>query len=111
MTDKVDKATRSRIMASVKSKNTTPEMAIRRGLFSRGFRYRLHGNSLPGKPDMVFTHLKAVVFVNGCYWHGYDCPNFRMPSSNVDYWQKKIDRNRSNDERNKQQLAALGWRV
>lgn len=109
--DKVDKSTRSRIMSRVKSKDTYPELIFRKRLFSKGIRYRLHDNKLPGKPDLVFPRYRAVLFINGCYWHGHDCPHFRMPSSNIEYWSKKISRNRINDERNLEALTALGWRV
>jgi len=112
MTDTVDKETRSRIMARVKGKDTTPELMFRKGLFARGFRYRLHGGKLPGKPDLVFPKFRAVVFVNGCFWHGHEgCPRFRLPSSNVEYWSNKIARNLVNDIRNHSLLEGLGWRV
>jgi len=109
--DKFDKKTRSRIMSRVKSKNTVPELILRKGLFAKGLRYRLHEDKMPGKPDLVFPKYRAAIFVNGCYWHGHDCSHFRMPTSNVDYWTKKINRNRENDERNRYALIALGWRV
>ena len=109
--DTVNQQTRSRIMACVKSKNTCPELKFRKGLFALGFRYRIHGE-LPGKPDLVFPKFKAVIFVNGCYWHGHHgCPRFRLPTSNVDYWRKKIERNKFNDTRNIERLTDLGWRV
>lgn len=109
--DKVDKTTRSRIMSRIKSKNTSPELIFRKRLFAKGLRYRLHVDTLPGKPDLVFPHYRAVIFINGCYWHGHDCPQFRMPSSNVEYWSKKINQNRIKDENNLKALSALGWRV
>ncbi|MBC7948908.1 MAG: DNA mismatch endonuclease Vsr [Chitinophagaceae bacterium] len=108
--DTVDQQTRSNIMSRVKSKNTSPELKFRKGLFARGFRYLLHGK-LPGKPDLVFPQYKSVIFVNGCFWHGHDCPRFRIPSSNVDYWKAKFERNMANDKRNHEALRSLGWRV
>ena len=111
MVDTVDKATRSRTMAQVHSKDTKPEMLVRKALFARGMRYRLHDSKLPGKPDMVFPRYKAVICINGCFWHGHDCRRFRLPSSNVDYWQAKIDRNQARDQKNCAALEALGWRV
>ena len=108
--DTVDQQTRSEIMSRVKSKNTTPELKFRKGMFARGFRYRLHGK-LPGKPDLVFQRYKSVIFVNGCFWHGHDCPRFRIPSTNVDYWKAKLERNMENDKRNHEMLRSLGWRV
>lgn len=97
-------------MSRVKSKNTSPELKFRKGLFARGFRYLLHGK-LPGKPDLVFPRYKSVIFVNGCFWHGHDCSRFRIPSSNVDYWKAKFERNMANDKRNYEALRSLGWRV
>jgi DNA mismatch endonuclease (patch repair protein) len=108
--DNVDKATRSRVMARVHSKNAVPELIVRRGLFDRKFRYRLHG-ALPGKPDLVFRKYRAVIFVHGCFWHGHDCPQFRLPASNRDYWVQKIERNRVADQKSRAALKALGWRV
>ncbi len=109
--DTVDKLTRSRIMARVRSKNTAPELKFRKGLFACGFRYRIHGK-LPGKPDLVFPKYRAAIFINGCFWHGHQgCKRSRLPSTNVDYWAKKIARNVSNESNNIGALHALGWRV
>lgn len=108
--DTVDSKTRSYIMSRVKSKNTSPELRFRKGMFARGFRYRLHGK-LPGKPDLVFPRYKSVIFVHGCFWHGHDCPKFRIPSSNIGYWKAKFERNMTNDRRNYEKLRSLGWRV
>src|SRR4051794_3884401 len=98
--DKVNTETRSRIMARVRSKNTGPEMMVRKRLFNRGFRYRLHSDKLPGKPDLVFPKYRAVIFIHGCFWHGHNCVRIRQPASNVDYWSRKIERNRANDAKN-----------
>lgn len=111
MTDIVDRATRSRMMSGIRSKNTRIEVSLRKALFARGFRYRINDARLPGKPDIVLPRYRAVVFVHGCFWHGHDCALFRMPASNTDFWRAKIDANRVRDERACGELAALGWRV
>ena len=111
MADTVPKAVRSRIMSTVHSKDTGPEMIVRRGLFSRGLRYRLYVKLLPGKPDLVFPKHRAIIFVHGCFWHGHNCHRFRLPASNREYWLQKIRRNQANDARNIAALEALGWRV
>lgn len=111
MTDIVSPDVRSRMMSEIKGKNTRPEIAIRKEMFRRGFRYRLHVKKLPGKPDIVFPKFRAVVFVHGCFWHGHDCPLFRLPSTRPTFWQDKIDRNRQNDKRSVNSLLSSGWRV
>jgi DNA mismatch endonuclease (patch repair protein) len=111
MPDIVDKSTRSRMMSTIRGKNTRPEVAVRKEMHHRGFRYRLHVKELAGKPDIVFPRCRAVVFINGCFWHGHDCRFFRMPTTNADFWRSKIDHNRLNDEKAKSQLIAAGWRV
>ena len=98
-------------MARVGSKDTKPELLIRKGLHALGFRYRLHVKHLPGKPDMVFPRYKAVIQINGCFWHGHACPRCRMPSSNAEYWKRKVARNRERDRANRQLLLEAGWRV
>lgn len=111
MVDTVDRATRSKIMSRVLSKNTGPELTFRKALFARGLRYRLHGTGLPGSPDLVLPGLGAVVFIHGCQWHWHGCRRCRMPKTNVEYWSRKIARNQ---ERDRDQIAALrrlGWRV
>lgn len=111
MTDTVDRATRSRMMSGIRSKNTRIEVSLRKALFAQGFRYRINDVRLPGRPDIVFPRHRAVVFVHGCFWHGHDCALFRLPASNTDFWRAKIDANRKRDERACRELAALGWRV
>ena len=111
MTDIVDSKTRSRMMSGIRGKNTRPELVIRKGLFARGFRYRLHVSELPGKPDLVFPKYKAVVFVHGCFWHGHDCQLFKWPSTRPEFWKKKITRNRELDKINIEKLRQAGWRV
>lgn len=111
MTDIVSKETRSRMMAGIKGKDTRLEMLLRRGLHREGFRFRLHGKDLPGRPDIVLPKHNAVIQANGCFWHGHDCSLFRVPATNRDKWVEKIDANRMRDERNRQALEAAGWRV
>ena len=110
MPDVVDPITRSRMMAGIRSKNTDPELQIRRALHAKGFRFRLHSAEVPGKPDMVFPKYSAAVFVHGCFWHGHDCPLFKMPGTRQDFWSAKIARNRARDLEVQRQLAASGWR-
>lgn len=109
--DVVDPATRSRMMSGIRGANTRPELTIRQGLHRRGFRYRLHDRKLPGKPDMVFPALKAVIFVNGCFWHRHECHLFKWPATREEFWRRKISRNREKDRENRQALRAAGWRV
>jgi DNA mismatch endonuclease (patch repair protein) len=98
-------------MASIKGKDTKPEMVIRRALHALGFRYRLHVKDLPGCPDMVLPKYNAVIMVNGCFWHGHNCQYSIKPESRSEYWERKITKNRARDEQNKTQLYELGWRV
>lgn len=102
--------TRHDIMAAVRSKNTRPEMIVRKFLWGMGFRYRLNNPRLPGHPDIVLRKYRTCVFVNGCFWHGHEgCKYFRMPKTNVDFWTKKISRNLDRDKLEQQQLAKMGW--
>lgn len=112
MTDTMSAEQRHQCMASVHSKDTKPEMLVRRFLFSRGFRYRLHVRSLPGSPDIVLPKYKTVIFVNGCFWHGHDgCPLHRVPKSNVEFWVSKIEKNKKRDQREYSLLKKMGWKV
>lgn len=111
MVDIVDAATRSRMMAGIRGKNTKPEMAVRQALHHAGFRFRLHRKDLPGKPDIVLPRYKAVIFVHGCFWHGHDCRYFRIPGTRTDFWLGKISQNKSRDARTEEQLRAAGWHV
>ena len=111
MTDTVNTAQRSAIMSKVKGKNTKPEMALRKGLFSLGFRYRIHCDSLPGKPDMVFPKYKSVIFVHGCFWHSHGCSRSRIPKTNSIYWKSKILKNAKRDRVHIEKLNEMGWRV
>lgn len=111
MVDKVSTEQRSKNMSRIRGRNTRLELVIRKGLHGRGFRYRLHAPTLPGKPDMMFPKSKTVIFINGCFWHGHDCALFREPKTNVEFWRQKISKNRENDRKNIKSLQASGWRV
>jgi len=111
MTDVLTRAQRSRCMAAIRSTGTTPEMAVRRAAYSLGHRFRLHVEALPGKPDLVFARLRAIVFVHGCFWHQHDCSDGRMPVANRAYWRPKLDRNRLRDRASIRLLRREGWRV
>lgn len=110
MVDIVSPEVRSRMMAGIRGKDTKPELMIRKDLHALGFRYRLHDKRLPGKPDIVFTTKKAVIFVHGCFWHGHNCPLFHWPSSRKEFWETKITRNQEVDQRSHEALKATGWR-
>ena len=109
--DVVDAATRSRMMAAIKGRDTKPEMIVRRGLHRRGFRFRLHDRALPGRPDLIFPRHRAVIFVHGCFWHGHDCPFFRWPKSRPEFWRAKIGANIERDRAVRTALRAADWRV
>lgn len=111
MADVVSPEKRSQMMAGIKGKNTKPEMLMRSALHRLGFRYKLHGKGMPGKPDMVFPKYKAVLFVHGCFWHGHSCHLFKWPSSRPEFWQTKINRNREVDQISTAKLEQMGWRV
>ena len=99
-------------MSRIHSKNTKPEELVRKFLFSQGFRYRKNGAKLPGKPDIVLPKYKAVIFVNGCFWHGHEgCRYFVWPKNNAEFWKEKITGNIQRDKHNHQLLANQGWRV
>lgn len=100
------------MMSRIGARNTKPELVVRRGLHAAGFRFRLHRSNLPGSPDVVLPKHRAVIFVNGCFWHRHEgCANFRLPKTNTDFWQKKIDKNVARDEAAIEELLKLGWRV
>ena len=99
-------------MRAIKSKDTMPELMVRRMAHSMGYRFRLHRKDLPGKPDLVFPRLRRAIFVNGCFWHCHDCGRgARMPEQNRAYWKKKLERNKERDEAALSALTALGWKV
>lgn len=110
--DNHTKEVRSYNMSRIKSINSKPEELVRKYLFSQGLRYRKNVKRLPGKPDIVLSKYKTIVFVNGCFWHGHKgCRYFVMPKSNTEYWNKKIDNNVKRDELVYQQLSELGWNI
>ncbi|WP_113889229.1 very short patch repair endonuclease [Roseiarcus fermentans] len=111
MADSVPPSVRSRMMSGIKAKNTRPEMVLRRGLHAAGFRYRLHVEDLPGKPDLVFPSRRAVIFAHGCFWHGHNCPLFVWPKTRPDWWRAKIARNREVDASAVRVLTSAGWRI
>jgi DNA mismatch endonuclease (patch repair protein) len=112
MVDIVDAETRSRMMRSIRGKDTKPELLLRRALHARGFRYRLHLKGLPGRPDLVFPKYRAVAFVHGCFWHRHPgCPKATTPATREDFWQNKFAENIARDRRNIDQLQSSGWRV
>lgn len=97
-------------MAAVRSKDTKPEMVVRKYLWSRGFRYRVNNPRLPGHPDIVLRKYHTCIFVNGCFWHGHEgCKYFRMPKTNTEFWEWKISRNKERDREEQKQLARMGW--
>jgi DNA mismatch endonuclease (patch repair protein) len=111
LADVVDKATRSRMMSGIRGKDTAPEMIIRRGLHARGFRYRLHDPRLAGRPDLVLLGRRAILLVQGCFWHGHDCHLFRWPTSRQDFWREKIGGNIQRDRETVHALRGAGWRL
>jgi DNA mismatch endonuclease, patch repair protein len=112
LADIVDAETRSRLMAGIRSKNTKPELLLRRALHAKGLRYRLHGAKLPGKPDLVFAKHQAVVFVHGCFWHRHrNCRFATMPSTRAEFWTAKFSANIERDKRSVAALLENGWRV
>lgn len=99
-------------MSRIRDKNTQPEIAVRKLLYGMGYRYRLHGKDLPGKPDIIFKGRKKAIFVNGCFWHGHEDPSckiYRPPRTRTDYWHNKIDRNRARDIKNISKINDIGW--
>lgn len=102
---------RSKNMRAIRSKDTQPEMSLRKALHANGFRFRLCVKKLPGKPDIVLPKYHAVIFVHGCFWHGHSCHLFKWPSTRPEFWREKIGRNRTNDHKATEALLAGGWRV
>jgi DNA mismatch endonuclease, patch repair protein len=99
------------MMSGIRGRDTNPELQIRRLLHAQGFRFRLHGKDLPGKPDIVFSRYGAVIFIHGCFWHGHDCHLFRWPSTRPEFWREKIASNQQRDYHAVEALKDLGWRV
>jgi DNA mismatch endonuclease (patch repair protein) len=112
MADVHSNAVRSYNMSRIRSKNTKPEIAVRKALFANGFRFRIHDKRLPGKPDIVLPKYNTVIFIHGCFWHGHTgCKYFVVPKTNTAWWQKKINRNKELDQSNLKKLKLLGWNV
>lgn len=112
--DTVSEKRRSENMRHIRSKDMKPEMIVRRLVHRMGYRYRLHGRELPGKPDLVFRPRRAVIFVHGCFWHQHDDPECniaRMPKSRLDYWEPKLSRNKARDRQHHAELVSCGWQV
>lgn len=110
MADRLSPEQRHKNMASIHSRDTRPEMIVRKYLWHNGFRYRLSHKRLPGKPDVVLAKYRTCIFVNGCFWHGHDgCSFFKMPKSNTEFWTAKINRNKERDTDVQHKLAAMGW--
>jgi DNA mismatch endonuclease, patch repair protein len=103
---------RRKVMRSIRGKNTRPEMIVRRSAHALGYRYRVHGVKLPGRPDLVFSRRRKVVFVHGCFWHQHEgCKLAKVPKSNLEYWLPKLERNRLRDARAQADLRGLGWQL
>ena len=110
MADRMTPEQRRRCMSRIRGRDTKPELVVRRWLWHQGFRYRLYVKSLPGRPDIVMRKWRTAIFVNGCFWHGHDCRQ-QQPTTNAQFWQDKIARNRERDARNQQLLRDAGWHV
>lgn len=112
MADKMTPEQRHFCMASIRGKNTRPEMLVRKYLFAHGFRFRIHVKKLPGTPDIVLLKYRTVIFVNGCFWHGHkSCGFYSKPKSNIEFWENKIERNIERDIRTRIKLRDMGWHV
>lgn len=111
MADVFNKKFRSDLMRKIKGKNTKPEIIVRRYLFSKGYRYRIHYKLLPGSPDIVLVRNKIAIFVNGCFWHGHSCAKGRLPKTNTEFWEPKIADNKKRDNRKCRQIKRAGWRT
>lgn len=111
MTDVHSKDGRSRNMRAIHSKNTKPELAVRRLLHRAGLRFRLHRKDLPGCPDIILPKYRTVIFVHGCFWHGHECPLFKLPQTRSEFWVQKIGATRERDRRDTDLLLVAGWRI
>jgi DNA mismatch endonuclease Vsr len=111
MADTLSPADRSKRMALIRSKDTKPELLVRKALWAEGIRFRLHVRGLPGKPDIVLPSLRIAIFVHGCYWHGHSCQKGRIPKTNGLFWEEKFSTNKARDRRNRAQLRRDGWKV
>ena len=111
MANNRSKASRSRNMSAVRSRNTKPELFVRSQLQSAGFRFKLHRADLAGRPDVVLPRFPTAVFIHGCFWHGHECKRGKLPSTNVEFWRAKVGKNRERDRAAKEILNSQGWRV
>ena len=112
MADTFTKQQRHDCMSHIRSKNTKPEIMLRKSLFAKGFRYRINNKKLPGTPDIVLTKYRTVIFVNGCFWHGHrNCKKYTVPKTNTDFWKRKVKRNKARDEKVMRELEILGWNI
>ncbi|MDR8079506.1 very short patch repair endonuclease [Burkholderia cenocepacia] len=110
--DSLTPAERSERMSRIKGRNTKPELIVRSLIHRMGYRYRLHGKGLPGRPDLVFSKRRKVIFVHGCFWHRHEgCRLARLPKSRLDFWRPKLEANAERDKEVERQLSALGWKV
>jgi DNA mismatch endonuclease (patch repair protein) len=110
--DKLSQQRRSENMRQIRSKDTRPELTLRRLVHGMGYRFRLHRRDLPGKPDLVFPARKKVIFFHGCFWHQHKgCKEGRLPGSRIEYWKPKLSRNQARDDRSQSALKSLGWGV
>jgi len=110
--DKIDPSRRSLNMSHIRSTGTNPERIVRSALFKRGYRFRVNYKRIPGRPDITLPKYRAVIFVNGCFWHGHeDCINFHLPASRTEFWKKKIEGNIERDRKEYEELEAMGWRI
>jgi DNA mismatch endonuclease (patch repair protein) len=111
MADIVDPATRTRMMSGIRGRNTRIEVAVRKGLFALGYRYRTDVRSLPGRPDIVLPRWNVVILVHGCFWHAHDCGLYRIPATRPEFWREKLEGNAGRDRRNEAALKNAGWRI
>ena len=111
MADHLSPQRRSKLMGTIRGKNTKPELSVRKLLHTMGYRFRLHKKDLPGRPDVVLKKYGTVIFINGCFWHGHNCGRGKLPNTNVDFWKRKISGNVRRDARNQRRLRGIGWSV
>ena len=112
MADRMTVEQRHRCMSHIHSKNTKPEIKVRKALFARGFRYRVNVKGLPGHPDIVLRKYSTVIYINGCFWHGHEgCKKATIPTTNTEFWKDKIKGNRERDKLNSETLTNKGWKV
>lgn len=111
MGDIYSKLKRSEIMSKISGTETKPEILIRKYLFSKGFRFRKNDKRLPGRPDVVLPKYKTVIFIHGCFWHGHHCKAGKLPETNKEFWENKINSNMERDKKNQHKLEKLGWKI